>query len=229
MTANESAPKAKVLLVEDDGRTREVVRVFLEARGYTVVEAVDGPEALERFRAHSDLEAVLLDLRLPGLDGWAVLAALRRGSEVPIVVITARDRVEDRVKGLRMGADDYVVKPFDLEELEARLEAVLRRARPQPRLRVGELTVDERRKEVRLRGQVLELSPKEYELLVLLARQPGRVFSPEELAARLWPDRPMTPNDVAQLVYRLRRKLEPDPAHPRLVVTVPGFGYRLDG
>ena len=218
--------KATVLVVEDDPRTREVVGAFLAAQGYDVVEAQDGVEALERFRGHA-VDVVLLDLMLPKLDGWAVLAALRRTSAVPVVVITARDRVEERVRGLRMGADDYVVKPFDLEELEARLEAVLRRVRPQRCLRVGELTVDELRKEVRLQGRTLALSPKEYELLVLLARHPGRVFSPEELAARLWPDRPMTPNDVAQLVYRLRRKLEPDPAKPRFVVTVPGFGYRL--
>ena len=219
-------PKATVLVVEDDPRTREVVGAFLAAQGYDVVEAQDGVEALERFRGHA-VDVVLLDLMLPKLDGWVVLAALRRTSAVPVVVITARDRVEERVRGLRMGADDYVVKPFDLEELEARLEAVLRRARPQRRLRVGELTVDELRKEVRLQGRTLALSPKEYELLVLLARHPGRVFSPEELAARLWPDRPMTANDVAQLVYRLRRKLEPDPTKPRFVVTVLGFGYRL--
>ncbi len=219
-------PKATVLVVEDDPRTREVVGAFLAAQGYDVVEAQDGVEALERVRGHA-VDVVLLDLMLPKLDGWAVLAALRRTSAVPVVVITARDRVEERVRGLRMGADDYVVKPFDLEELEARLEAVLRRVRPQRRLRVGELTVDELRKEVRLQGRTLALSPKEYELLVLLARHPGRVFSPEELAARLWPDRPMTANDVAQLVYRLRRKLEPDPAKPRFVVTVLGFGYRL--
>lgn len=219
----------KILLVEDDPKTREILRVYLADQGHEVLEAEDGLIALEQFARHRDCDLILLDLILPKLDGWAVLTSIRKESDIPIIVITARDHVDDRIRGLKAGGDDYIVKPFDLGELQARIEAVLRRYRPEPpsKIRISELELDDERKEVHLQGRLIPLAPKEYALLRLLASRPGKVFSDEEIISALWPGKGMTTNDVAQCVYRLRRKLEADPAQPQWVVTVPGFGYRL--
>jgi len=219
----------KILIVEDDPKTREILRVYLADQGHEILEAEDGIIALEQFTRHRDCDLVLLDLILPKLDGWAVLASIRRESNVPIIVITARDHIDDRIRGLKSGGDDYIVKPFDLGELEARIEAVLRRYRPESptKIRINDLEIDDECKEVRLQGRLIPLAPKEYALLRLLASKPGKVFSEEEIISALWPNKGMTANDVAQCVYRLRRKLEADPAHPQWILTAPGFGYQL--
>ena len=213
----------RVLVVEDEPGIAEVLTGFLTADGHAVIAAVNGEEALELFfREKPDL--VLLDIMLPGIDGWEVLRRIRRESDRPVILITALGRLDDKVKGLSLGADDYIGKPFAWEEVRARIAAVMRRYRPDS----ADIEIDEVGKEVRVRGKTVHLSRKEYRLLKLLASEPGRVFSHEEIIAYLWrPDSYATPQDVQKYVYLLRKKIEEDPANPEFIVTVRGFGYRF--
>jgi DNA-binding response OmpR family regulator len=220
----------KLFIIEDEADARELLKVYFEAKGHEVITACDGVDALERFKnAAPDL--VLLDIMLPRLDGWSVLEAIRAQSRVPVIFLTARDSTDDVIKGLSLGGDDYLTKPFEPRELEARIQAVLRRVQERASakdLQVGALHVDDRTKVVRLRGKEVQLSPKEYELLQLLACEPGRVFSDAEIIAHLWPTGGhATANDVKQYIHLLRSKIEEDPQHPRRIQTVKGFGYKL--
>jgi len=218
----------KVLIVEDDAEARLILAKYLASQGYETREAENGTQALEVFH-RDEPDALLLDLMIPPPDGWEVLQYVRGQSTIPIVVITARDATDDVVKALQMGADDYIVKPFKLREVEARLKAALRRHRP-PALKIGPLEIDDQRKEVRLRGERVDLSPKEYELLKLLASEPGRVFSDREILERVWPEGSLASStDVKRYIHLLRRKVEEDPKHPKLILTVKGFGYKLAG
>lgn len=217
----------RVLIAEDDPSSRELLRRFLESKGHEVLLAANGMEALERFEA-GGADLILLDVMMPKLDGWAVLREIRKGSQVPVIMVTVKDATEDKVRGLELGADDYVTKPFDLRELEARIAAVMRRVAPGPLIEVGELSIDDEKKEVRLRGQPVELSPKEYELLRLLASRPGKVFSHREILEKIWAGSDFASSeDVKKYIYLLRNKLEQDPEEPRLILTVRGFGYKL--
>lgn len=216
-------------MVEDDPDARQILADYLQARGYEVHAAGDGAEAMKAL-ARANPDAVLLDLMMPRVDGWEFLAYLRASSDIPVIVITARDATDDVVRALAQGADDYVVKPFKLREVEARLEAQLRRRRPASVIRAGPVTIDDRTKQVWVAGRPVSLSPREYDLLKLLASEPGRVFSTGELLERLWPQGELgSAADVKRYVRLLRTKVEEDPAHPKLVVTVRGFGYRLAG
>lgn len=216
----------KVLIVEDDPEARLILAKYLGARGYEILEAEDGHQALQAFH-REEPDALLLDLMIPPPDGWEVLHYVRGQSAIPIVVITARDATDDVVRALQMGADDYVVKPMKLREVEARLAAALRRHRPLA-LKIGPLEIDDRRKEVRLRGERIELSPKEYELLKLLASEPGRVFSDREILESVWPEGSLASStDVKRYIHLLRRKVEEAPKQPKLILTVKGFGYKL--
>lgn len=219
----------KILIVEDDARSRDLLTRYLGAKGHAVATAEDGPRALESMVA-AEPDLILLDVNLPVMDGWGVLEAVRRFSKVPVIMVTVRDASQDKVAGLHLGADDYVTKPFDLRELEARIEAVVRRYQTAPSdvLRVGEVVLDNERKEVRIRGQAVALSPREFELLRLLTSRPGKAFSGEEIVAAVWPDRDAAAaEDVKKYIHLLRAKIERDPSSPRLIVTVRGFGYRL--
>ena len=220
----------KLLVVEDEADARELLKVYLEAKGHQVSTANDGVEALEAFKSDPP-DMVLLDVMLPRLDGWSVLEAIRAQSRVPVIFLTARDGTDDVIKGLSLGGDDYLTKPFEPRELEARIQAVLRRVGDRMDLQgiqVGALHIDDRAKAVTLGEAPVQLSPKEYEFLRLLANEPGRVFSDEEIIARLWPSGShATSNDVKQYIHLLRNKLEEDPQHPRLILTVKGFGYKL--
>ncbi len=220
-----------ILIVEDDARSRELLVRYLSAKGYAVATAGEGTHALESVAA-AEPDLVLLDGNLPVMDGWAVLEALRKFSRVPVIMVTVRDATRDKLAGLRLGADDYITKPFDLRELEARIQAVMRRYLAQAAtagvVRSGEVVVDDERKEVTVRGKPATLSPREFEILRLLASRPGKVFSSAEILAAAWPDREgATGEDVKKYIHMLRAKIEPDPGHPRLIVTVRGFGYRL--
>jgi len=219
----------KILVVEDDARSRELLVKYLGAKGHEVSAAEDGSRALTAVVSVSP-DLVLLDVNLPELDGWAVLDAVRKFSRVPVIMVTVRDSAQDKVAGLDLGADDYVTKPFDLRELDARISAVMRRYQattPQV-IRTDELMIDDERKEVVVRGQGIALSPKEYELLRLLASKPGKVYSTDEILAAVWPDRDAAAaEDVKKYVHMLRSKVELDPADPRIIVTVRGFGYRF--
>lgn len=220
----------KILIVEDDPHSRQLLKKFLTSKGYAVVEAADGAEALERFEAESP-QLVLLDVMMPKLDGWTVLERLRERSDVPVIMLTVKDTTQDVVRGLSSGVDDYITKPFDLLEVVARIEAVLRRAQSEPpaRIELKDLQIDDEQKSVRVRGEAVELSPKEYDLLKLLASRPGKVFAHREILQAIWPDSPYASSeDVKKYVYLLRNKIERDAEHPELVITVRGFGYKLD-
>ena len=215
---------AQILVCEDEPDIAEILRSFLSAQGYVVSTTATGAEALERI-AEIQPDLVLLDLMLPDQDGWEVLEEIRKTGTRPVILLTALGRVEDKVRGLSHGADDYISKPFDLDEVRARIEAVLRRSGP----RLGsKIWIDDVRKEVRVKERTISLSPKEYALLKLLISQPGRVFSTEEILAELWRGSPYaSAQDVQKYAYLLRKKLETDPARPEFLLTVRGFGYRL--
>lgn len=220
-----------VLLAEDDDMSRSATSQFLRRFGYKVGEATDGPSALrEASMGHYDL--VVLDLGLPGLAGEDVLARLRRNGGMPVIVLTGRGEEQERVRVLDLGADDYVVKPCSLHELEARIRAVLRRGQvtgTTGRVELGRLVVDRTMHRVELDGELLDLTPKEFDLLAFLAASPDQVYSREELLEHVWGSTQdwQDPATVTEHVRRLRLKLETDPASPRWLQTVRGVGYRL--
>ncbi len=220
----------KVLVVEDDPDIRELLTLYFEAKGNEVATANDGQEALTQLqRVKPDL--MLLDVVLPKLDGWGVLEAVRAQSGIPVILLTSLDDTEDVIKGLSLGADDYLSKPFEIRELEARIQSIVRRLEPvsEPqRIVRGAIVIDERVKSVTINGEPVSLSPKEFYLLVLLSRDMGRVYTNEEIIAELWGnDCRATGADVKQYVYQLRSKIEPDPHSPRWIQNVKGFGYKL--
>lgn len=222
----------RVLLIEDDIPIQELLRAYFEAKGHAISVAADGVEGLRAFSAGLP-ELVLLDVGLPRLDGWAVLEAIRASSAVPVVLLTALDDTEDVVKGLAMGADDYLTKPFDVRELDARVQAILRRFEApgtHTRLDVGDIHIDDRSKTVTVGDASLSLSPKEYRLLRLLASEPGRVFSSDEIIAHLWPDSDRAAaTDVKQYIHLLRGKLYRSADIGDPIENIKGFGYRLNG
>jgi len=217
----------RILICEDEPDIVDILRCFLSDQGYDVSTASTGRGALERF-ARDNPDLVLLDILLPDIDGWEVLAEIRKTSDRPVILLTALGRVEDKVYGLSLGADDYISKPFDLDEVRARIEAVLRRKPPTGE--ASQIEIDDIHKEVHVRGRSVFLSPTEYALLGLLASEPGRVFSTEEILEKVWP-KERNPYagapDVQKYTSLLRKKLEEDPAHPKLILTVRGSGYRL--
>ncbi len=216
----------RLLICEDEPDIIEILTTSLIAEGYDVEGAATGEELIKMFdEAPPDL--VLLDVKLPGMNGWAVLDWIRARGDCPVIMLTAFGRVADKVRGLSRGADDYIAKPFKLVEVKARIEAVLRRSSPAGERQL--LEIDDARKVIILRGKEVTVSPKEYALVSLLASEPGRVFSGQEILSCLWPDnRYATFQDVQKYVYLLRKRLEDDPSHPKLVLTVRGFGYRLN-
>lgn len=221
----------RILVVEDEPGIRKVVRAYLERAGYEVLEASRGEEALE-MAASRRPSLVILDLMLPGIPGEEVCRRLRRESEVPIIMLTARAQEDDRVAGLGLGADDYVIKPFSPRELVARVKAVLRRAgRPSGEpLRRGDLVIDPERHEVTRAGEVIPLTPSEFRLLYALAREPGRVFTREELVARVaGEDFEGFDRTVDAHVKNLRQKLGDSARQPRYIASVYGVGYRFVG
>lgn len=221
-----------ILIAEDDAKTARLVSLYLENEGFRTLIAADGRAALAGAARHQPL-LVVLDLMLPGLDGWEVCRELRRESNVPILILSAREEEFDRVLGLTLGADDYVVKPFSPRELVARVRAILRRYQPVPdshagRWEYGALCVDAERHEVTLHGEPVSLTPSEFTLLKALVSAPGRVLSRRELLDHLYPGRQAVIDRVVDVhIGKLRQKLESDPAEPRLILTVRGVGYRL--
>ena len=223
----------RVLVVDDDPNLGEVVSRYLAKEGFTVELAADGRAGLERALVWLP-DLVVLDLMLPGLDGIEVFRRLRRVAPIPVVMLTARGREEDRVAGLELGADDYVAKPFSPRELTARVKAVLRRAgggvdhAAGPTLVVGELEVDLVAHEARRAGQPLVLTVKEFDLLAYVMRHAGRAFRREELLQAVWGYSVGDTATVTVHVRRLREKIEDDPSAPRHLCTVRGIGYRFE-
>jgi DNA-binding response OmpR family regulator len=221
----------RILTVEDDERIRTAVKLALEDEGWEVVEASTGEDALEAFH-REPTDVVLIDIMLPGIDGFEVCRSVRRSSDVPIVMVTARADTHDVVAGLEAGADDYLTKPFAPKELSARIRALLRRARStdsgSAHLRFGELEIIPDEGVVRRNGQDVHLTKTEFRLLVELASSPGRVFSREVLLERVWGYGYFGDGRLVDVhIRRLRTKVENDPANPRHVVTVRGLGYKL--
>lgn len=223
---------ATVLVVDDEPKIRELVRSYLEREGYAVLEANTGQRALEAAsRAEPDL--IVLDLMLPDISGEEVARSIRSISDTPIIMLTAKATEDDRVAGLRLGADDYLVKPFSPRELVARVEAVLRRShdsRSEAGLSFsdGTLSIDRETREVTVEGEPVELTRSEFDLLFTLASRPGRVFSRFELVTRVQGyDYEGYDRTVDAHIKNLRRKLGDDPRSPRFVTTVTGVGYKF--
>lgn len=233
----------KILVVEDEISLQETLTYNLHRQGYEVEAVGDGNAALEAARrSHPDL--ILLDIMLPGIDGFEVCRILRQEMNTPILMLTARDDEIDRVVGLEVGADDYLTKPFSMRELIARVKALLRRVRlirqeigaetpassAGQALEFDDLVIDLTRREVRLKEQVVALKPKEYELLVFLANHRGQVLTREFILERVWGwDYVGDSRTVDVHIRWLREKIEPDSSNPRRIITVRGAGYRFEG
>ena len=224
-----------ILLVDDEDSVRKVLAFPLERDGYKLVQAADGQEALERFAAQP-VDLVVLDIMLPRLDGLEVCKRLRATSQVPIIMLTARDDELDKVIGLELGADDYITKPFSIGEFRSRVRALLRRARTTPapdtteqeRIEHDGLVIDVPRRVVEVRGEAVQLTYVEFELLRTLAQQPGRVFSRRMLLEALWKSADYRdPRTIDVHVRHLREKLEQEPRQPEYILTVRGVGYRF--
>ncbi|MCG5437209.1 response regulator transcription factor [Micromonospora foliorum] len=222
--------EGRVLVVEDDFSIREVTALGLRRAGFRVDTAVDGRQALAAFRAHP-VDLIVLDIMLPGLDGLEVCREIRRTSQVPILMLTARTDTIDVVVGLECGADDYLRKPFDLPELVARVRSVLRRVSvpaPSTVIEVDGLEIDPGGFVVRRHGREVTLTATEFRLLLELARRPGQVFTRELLLDLVWNHDFLGDSRLVDVaVQRLRAKVEDDPAQPRLIRTVRGAGYKL--
>ncbi|MFN0089072.1 MAG: response regulator [Acidimicrobiales bacterium] len=223
----------RILTVEDDERIRAAVKLALEDEGWVVEEADNGEDALDIFLRHPT-DVVLIDIMLPGIDGFEVCRSIRRNSDVPIVMVTARDDTHDVVAGLEAGADDYLTKPFAPKELSARIRALLRRVKPSApghaQLRFGDLEIMPDEGVVLLKGEEVHLTKTEFRLLCELGSSAGRVFSREVLLERVWGYGYFGDGRLVDVhIRRLRTKIEADPANPRHVVTVRGLGYKLQG
>ena len=226
-----------VLVVEDEENLLAALTYNLGREGYTVLRAEDGQAALALARRHSP-DLIILDVMLPELDGFEVCRILRRESEVPIMMLTAKGEEIDRVVGLELGADDYVTKPFSTRELMVRVRNMLRRTAAGPTathdapdvLAAGDLVIDRASHTVRRDGEPVSCTPREFELLSLLVASRGRALSRDQILERLWGHDYIGDTRTVDVHVRwLREKIEPDPASPRRIVTVRGFGYRFDG
>jgi DNA-binding response OmpR family regulator len=230
--------KIKILLVDDEKKIIEVVESFLESKGFAVLDAENAAQAFEIFD-REDIALVLLDLMLPGMSGEEFCAALRKKSHVPIIMLTAKAEEEDMLKGLSIGADDYITKPFSLKTLLARVEAILRRSGSGKYLRLpgnrllfngGDLEIDFESRSVRRAGQAAALTPNEFGILEALAEHPNKVFTRDQLIdAALGEEFDGFPRAVDSHVKNLRRKIEEDPKKPVYVLTVHGIGYKFGG
>jgi len=225
---------ARLLVVDDDPEVRSMVGRLLEAEGYKIERAATGEEAMETLsRHHPDL--VILDVMLDGESGFEILSAIRRVCEVPVILLSGRDGESDRVLGLRLGADDYVVKPFSTAELAARVASVLRRLdRHSPSqstvISFGRLSIDVLSREVKVGGQLVPTTAKEFDLLAFLAHSPRQVFTRQQLLEQVWGSSSDWQDDgtVTEHVRRIRRKIEADPERPSWIRTVRGVGYRFE-
>ncbi|MDR3573930.1 MAG: response regulator transcription factor [Anaerolineaceae bacterium] len=222
----------KVLVVDDDSTLLRFMGEFLGNQNFEVLTAQNGPIALRTaFNEHPDL--VVLDVMMPGMDGWEVTSRLREMSNIPIILLTAKNSEADKLRGFRLGVDDYMTKPFSFAELTARIQAVLSRAAPQTNntrniILFGDIVLDTDKREAHREGHQIPLTPTEYRMLEVLAHHQNKAVSEEELMQEVWGSyRQEETTAVRRYVWLLRQKIEADPEHPKLVLTVRGFGYRL--
>ncbi len=225
----------RILAIDDDNLLLQLIQRSLESSGFEVSIACDGQSGLQQFH-ESQPHLVILDVMMPHMDGWETCRRIRDVSTVPIIMLTALGSHQDIVKGLRIGADDYLVKPFHPEELQARVEAVLRRLRMPPptsdtsplRFGGGELIIDPANRQVMVNSKSLDLTPTEYDLLLFIAKRAGRILSTEVIFDNVWPyDADASPDSVKWYIWRLRNKIEKDPRNPRYILTERGIGYRF--
>lgn len=230
VSAKEITTAKDILVVEDEHTIREVIRRYLEREGFQVREAEDGYAAIDAVEERLP-DLIIMDLMLPGVDGLTLTRQFQRGDRVPIIMLTAKGETSDRVRGLDLGADDYIVKPFSPRELISRVYAVLRRSSTpddQP-VSVGEIDIEPSSRTVKVRGQEVRLTSKEFDLLWFLVRHPQQVFTRFQLLDHVWGyDFMGDPSTVTVHMRRLREKIEADPSEPRQLVTVWGVGYRFD-
>lgn len=223
----------KILVVDDEKKIVEIIQAYLEREGYQVISAADGKTALSS--AHSQRpDLIVLDLMLPEISGWDVCRMIRKESDVPVIMLTARDEVTDKIIGLEMGADDYVTKPFDPKELVSRVRAVLRRAeakslQPPNIIRIADLFIDIDKRQVKHNDVSVDLTPNEFDLLRVMAENPGRVFSRMQLLDKVQGDAyEGYERTIDSHIKNLRKKIESDPEHPSYVITVHGVGYKVE-
>jgi two-component system KDP operon response regulator KdpE len=222
----------KVLVVDDDKTLIQFLVDYLSDEGFEVISADRGTKALRLFFDERP-DIVVLDVMMPGMDGWEVCARLRELADTPVILLTAKTSEADKLRGFRLGVDDYVTKPFSLAELTARVRAVLGRVRLDEEtdslIAVGDLYVDLRKREVRIRDQVIELTPTEFRLLAVLAEHAGEAISQENLITKVWGDnRVRSGSALRRYIWLLRSKIETEPEDPQRLLTVRGFGYRLE-
>lgn len=230
----ETHNQGTILLIDDDKGLLRLVELSLRSHGFDVITAVNGELGLENFRMHSP-DLVVLDVMMPGMDGRAVCQKLRERSTVPILFLTAQGGIEQRIHGLTLGADDYLIKPFNVHELVARIEALLRRSRltdPHKsevlRFADGYLVINQETRQVFISGETLHLTPTELDLLLYLAQRPGRPLSVQMIYNSVWSyESDADPKTVRWYIWRLRKKIEPNNKKPRFIITEPGLGYRF--
>ncbi|MEA3442282.1 MAG: response regulator transcription factor [Chloroflexota bacterium] len=222
---------SKILVVDDERDIVNIVKAYLEREGYQVIAAYDGSAALETARKQKP-DLIVLDLMLPEISGWDVGRILHQESDVPIIMLTARDEVSDKIVGLELGADDYVTKPFDPKELVSRVKAVMRRARarttPKSLLKVGDLSIDSDKRLVYRGSKLIELTSTEFDMLRALAEYPGRVYSRMQLLDKVQGEAyEGYERTIDSHIKNIRKKVEPDPDHPNYIITVYGVGYKI--
>jgi DNA-binding response OmpR family regulator len=223
----------RLLIIDDDTALVKAMTLYLTSAGYEVMTAAGGREGLRKLYAEQP-DLIVLDIMMPDMDGWQVCCHIREALSVPIIMLTARGQEAERVKGLRMGADDYVVKPFSLKELEARIQTILRRSLLPPRPAEGplysddELVIEGQRGEVKRNGEPVKLTAIERRMLFYLVKNAGLILSPSQLLASVWGDEYADEMEyVKSYVWRLRQKIEPDPSQPRYIITERGLGYKF--
>lgn len=222
---------ATILVVDDEPQIRRALRVTLSNNGYDVLEAKDGQEAIETVTRDRP-DVILLDVNMPGMTGLEACSKIRRSFEGPIIMVTVRNAEHDKIAALDAGADDYIVKPFAIGELLARIRATRRRFKPEKPLQKIELpglTIDFEKRTVELRGHRVHLTPKEFDVLYVLGIQQGKPVTHEKLLQTVWgPDHGEDTENLRVVIKQLRKKIERDPAHPRYILTTPWTGYRLE-
>ena len=226
-----------ILVCDDEKDIVAALKIYLESEGYGVIEAFNGREALDRLR-ENEVHLVLMDIMMPVMDGLSAMAALRRVSNVPVILLTAKGEDTDKVLGLNVGADDYITKPFNVVEMLARVRSQLRRymqlgggmGAASGVLEIGGICLDDKRKKVAVDGDEVYLTPTEYDILRLLMQNADQVFSPREIYQRVWQDEPYgAESTVAVHIRHLREKVEINPAEPRYIKVVWGKGYKMEG
>ena len=233
LMAQTTALRRNILVVDDESMVREVVCAYLEREGFSTTEAIDGEAALKKV-AEREPDLIVLDVMLPKLDGYSVIAELRKKADVPVILLTARAEEVDRVLGLELGADDYVVKPFSPRELAARVRSVLRRSNAPDHnvesLEFNDLRIDGRTRDVEVRGELVDMPPMEFDLLMFLVSSPRQVFSRAQILDHVWGSSSewQDPSTVTVHIRRLRQKIEKNPDDPERILTVWGRGYRFE-